>query len=335
MMRNKWKRWAVPVLCLSLLVLFLFFSGSPWAARVRHTLKRTAVKAEMKLASWRGHEPRLVSIAGHLNEPGVQIQALDSRSGWATLTGNDGRFVLPDVMWYPGASYELVISRDEFTGRLIKVRAPETFPESGVFSVGELDVDRGAQVEIASLIGVNSITREDFDVKNRDYYKALFDKLTAGKQSDEEKIGAIHEYVACKLNYNETQWELGSPRRVLESGSEYCGHLSTAMETLNAIGGYRTRAINVIDINHPTGTHMVVEVFYDGGWHLYDPTFGVKFQRKGGQVASYRDVRLDTSLITEDLFAKFDAKFRRHLMDILPAAYATGQHHFYYFKDKP
>ena len=63
-----------------------------------------------------------------------------------------------------------------------------------------------------------------------------------------------------------------------------------AMETLIAIGGYRTRWVNVIDGKKPLGTHAVVEVFYDEGWHLYDPTFGVKFQRKDGQVASYRAV---------------------------------------------
>lgn len=334
-MRRSWKRWAVLLLCLSLFVLVLFFPGSPWAGRVRHSFKRTTVSVEMKMARWRGHEPRLVSIAGQLNGPALQVEALDSRSGWATLTGRDGRFVLRDVMWYPGASYELVISSDGSTGRLIKVRAPETFPESGVFSIGELDLSRGAEVELGSLIGVNSVTLEDFDSENSDYYKDLFDKLTAGKQSDEEKIGAINDYVASKLNYDETQWELGSPRRVLERGSEYCGHLSAAMETLVASGGYRTRAVNVIDGKNPPGTHVVVEVFYDGGWHLYDPTFGVTFQNKDGQVASYKEVRLDTSLITEKLFAKFDADFRRDVMDLLPGAYETGYHHFYYYKNKP
>ena len=332
-MRHNWRRWAVPLVCLSLFVFILFFPGSPWAARIRHTLKKTTVKAEMKLAKWRGHEPRLVSIAGQLNGAGLQIQALDSRSGWATLTSRDGRFVLPDVMWYPGASYELVISSDDSTGRLIRVRAPEAFPESGVFSVGELDADRGAQVEIASLIGVNSITREDFDAQNRDYYKDLFDKLTAGKQSDDEKIGAINEFVASKLNYDETQWELGSPRRVLDRGSQYCGHLSTAMETLLTIGGYRTRALHMSDGKNPPGTHAVVEVFYGGGWHLYDPTFGIKFN-KDRDVASYRDVRLDTSVISEDLFQKFRPKVRRQFMALLPGIYETGYHHFYYLKEQ-
>lgn len=332
-MRRRWKRWAVALLCLALFVLVLFFPGSPWAGRVRHSLKRITVKAEMKLARWQGHEPRLVSIAGQLNAPGLQVQALDSRSGWATLTGRDGRFVLPDVMWYPGASYELVISSDETTAKLIKVRAPETFPESGVFSVGELDSDRAAQVEISSLIGINAGTLEDFDSANSGYYQDLFDKLTAGKQSDEEKIGSINDYVASKLNYDER--EFGSPRRVLERGSQYCGQLSAAMQTLLVIGGYRTRAINVIDAKAPPGTHVVVEVFYDGGWHLYDPTFGVKFQNRDGQVASYKQVRLDTSVITEDLFAKFDSDVRRYLMGFLPGLYETGYHHFYYYKNKP
>jgi len=314
------------------MVLTLLLPGTPWARRIRHSLKRTTVKAEMQFASWTGHQPRFVSIAGQLKSAGLQVQALDSRSGWATLTGLDGRFVLPDVMWYPGASYELVISSDDSTGRLINVRAPETFPESGVFSVGELDADRGVQVEIASLIGVNSITREDFDLQNRDYYKDLFDKLTAGKQSDDEKIGAINDFVASKLNYDETQWELGSPRRVLDRGSQYCGHLSTAMETLLTIGGYRTRAVHMSDGKNPPGTHAVVEVFYAGGWHLYDPTFGIRFNRDR-DVASYRDVRLDTSVISEDLFQKFRPKVRRQFMALLLGIYETGYHHFYYLKN--
>ncbi|MEK6286780.1 MAG: transglutaminase-like domain-containing protein [Acidobacteriota bacterium] len=333
-MRLRWKRWSIFLVCLSLLMLILFLPGLPWAGRVRHTLKRTIVKSEMKVAGWRGHQPRLISIAGIVNTPGAQIQALDSRSGWATLAGRDGRFVLPDVMWYPGAGYELVISEDELNGKLIKVRAPDDFPDSGVFSVGELDSRRGAEIELGSLAGVNSITREDFDSANSNYYKGLFDELTAGKQSDDEKISAINDHVAGKLNYDETQWELGTPRRVLDRGSQYCGHLSTAMETLLTIGGYSTRAVHLSDGRQPPGTHAVVEVFYDGEWHLYDPTFGVKFQNEAGHVASYREVRRDPGLIREDLFVRFKPKIRRQWMALLPGIYATGYHHFYYFKVK-
>jgi transglutaminase-like putative cysteine protease len=262
----------------------------------------------------------------------VQIEALDSRSGFAALSDNEGNFVLPDELWYPGATFELVITDGTSVGRLIEVTAPRELPESGEFNIGELDLNHGARIELEPLIGFNSITLDDFDTRNREYYKELFDKLTAGKESDEERIDALNNYVAARLNYAETQWELGSPRRVLERGSQYCGHLAIAMHTLLAAGGYTARVVHMIDVKRPPGAHAVVEVFYGGGWHLYDPTFGLKFRKKDGSVASYKDVRLDTSLISEDLLARFTEKVRRELMMLLPAVYDTGYHHYFYFQ---
>jgi hypothetical protein len=331
-MHFRFKRVAIVSLAILIVLLVAFLPGAPWSARSRHTLKRAIAKTEIRLARWRGRDPRLASIAGRVNSPGMQIEALDSRSGFAGLADNEGNFVLPDVMWYPEATFELVTTDGDSAGRLIEITAPRQLPESGEFDLGELDVSHGASVDIESLIGLNSITLEDFDRRNREYYKDLFDKLTAGKQSDEERVDAINDYVATMLNYDETQRELGSPRRVLERGSQFCGHLSTAMQTLLSIGGYTTRAVHMSDGKRPPGTHAVVEVFYDGGWHLYDPTFGLKFLNKDGTVASYRDIRLDTSLISEDLFARFDEKARRQLMTLLPAVYRTGYHHFYYFR---
>jgi hypothetical protein len=332
-MRYRSKYFWIPPLALSLFVLVLFFPEAPWAGRVHHLLKRIGVRAEIKLAGWRGREPRLISIAGQLNAPGLQVQALDSKSGWAALAGPDGKFVLSDVMWYPGATYELVISADESRGRLIQVRAPETFPETGVLSIGGLDLSRATEVELDSLPGINSITVEKLDSENRDYYKALFDELTAGYQSDDQKISALNAFVASKRNLDETR-ELSSPRRVLERGSEFCGYLSTALETLVAIGGYKTRAVQMKDNNDPPGTHVAVEVFYDGAWHLYDPTYGVTFLNKDRQIASYKDVRLDTSLISEDLFQSVRRKIRRRVVEQIQRMYATGYYHLYEFGDR-
>src|SRR5258706_11420294 len=105
------------------------------------------------------------------------------------------------------------------------------------------------------------------------------------------------------------------------------------METLLAIGGYTTRAVHMSDGKKPPGTHAVVEVFYGAGWHLYDPTFGIKFN-KDGEIASYRDVRLDTSVITPVLFQKMRPKVGRQFRELLLGIYETGYHHFYYFKDE-
>lgn len=331
-MRNRLKRTVILLLAAALALLLLFLPGLPWSARNSHTLRRAVVKAEMKLAGWRGHSPRLVSISGRINAAGAEVQALDSRSGWASLADGEGNFVLRDVIWYPNARYDLAISSDEKTGRMIVVRAPEESPANASFSVGALDLNTGDSVELGSLMGISSITEEDLDVKNAEYYKDAFDKAASGTQSDEERVAAINDFVSTKLNYNETEREPGTPRLVLERGSQFCGLLSNAMRTLLATGGYRSRAVNIIDDNNPPGTHVAVEVFYGGEWHLYDPTFGVKFLRKDGQVASYRDVRLDTSLITEALFSKFEPRFRREVLALLLDAYKTGWHHYYYFK---
>jgi len=334
-MRTRWKRRVIVILAAALVLVLLFLPGLPWSARTRHSLKRAVIKGRMKLASWRGVEPRLISIAGRIDVPGARVQALDSRSGWASVADGAGNFLLRDVMWYPNAEYDLVISKDESAATMTTVRAPSTFPENGRFNVRNLGIGQGSTVDLESVAGNNSITLEDFDFKNAEYYKDLFDMLTSGKQSDEERIIAINDFVASKLNYAETEFELGSPRRVLERGSQFCGHLANAMRTLLATGGYRSRAVDIIDDNNPPGAHMVVEVFYAGGWHVYDPTYGVTFKSKDGEVASYRDVRLDPSLIADDLFAKLDTNVRSQVLALLRGCYRTGSYHLYDFKSKP
>jgi hypothetical protein len=183
----------------------------PWAARVGHSLRRTIVKAEMTLARWEGHEPRLASIAGRASTPGAEIYAVDSRSGWATLADREGRFLLPDVMWYPRATFELVMTTNGENGKLVSVTGPEKLPVDGGFDVEAIDFEQGREVNLSSLPGANALTRMGYDQENARYYKELFDKLTAGSESDDEQVDSINEFVAGKLNYEETQWELGSP----------------------------------------------------------------------------------------------------------------------------
>ena len=302
------------------------------SAHYRHKLKRTIVKAEMTWAKWRGDEPRLVSISGRVDARGLQVEALDSRSGWAALSDNEGNFVLPDLMWYPNASYEIVVSSDEKSGRLIEVTAPAQFPDGGRFHVGRLDLSKSRDVDLPNLPGLSSIAYTNYDSQNSDYYKELFDRLTSGKNSDEKKVAAINDYVATKFNPQQTQWEMGSPRRILEQGSQYCGHLSAAMETLLVAGNFRAREIYMIDGKDPLGSHVVVEVFYGGKWHLYDPMFGVKVENKDGTVASYEEIRLDSGLISEELFSGVEARVRAQLVALLIGIYDSGYHHFFQVK---
>jgi transglutaminase superfamily protein len=328
------KRAAVVLLSLAFLCAVLLLPVFPWSARCRYALNRVVVKAEMRLAKWRGAPPRLVSLSGKVSIPAAQIQAIDSRSGWATLADREGNFILPEVMWYPGASYDLVVTSDAVAARLVRVVAPRTYPATGVLDVGELDLNAGREISLANTLGLNSVTYDNYDHKNEGYYKDLFDSLTAQKQSDQQKIEAINDYVATKLNYEETKPEMGSPRLVLERGSQYCGHLTTAMAAILGAGGYKHRRVTVIDDADRRTSHAVVEVFYEGEWHLFDPTFGVAFKDARERIVNYRDLRLDQSPISEDLFSKFKPKFRRRLLSWMPNVYKTGFHHCYQFKSR-
>jgi hypothetical protein len=88
-MRIVRKGIVIALLGTSVVLLASSLPGLPWSANLHHTIKRIIVKSEIKLARWRGKPPRSMSIAGRPNVPAAQIQALDSRSGWAALASSD------------------------------------------------------------------------------------------------------------------------------------------------------------------------------------------------------------------------------------------------------
>jgi len=193
------------LLLLSLITLILYFLGFPLSAHMRHKIRKIITKAEITFSKLRGYEPRLISISGSTGVPGAHVQALDSRSGWATFCDIEGRFTLADVLWYPGATYDLVVSTDDDKGNIVEVRAPSSFPASGVLDAGTLSLNSLDEVDLSDLPGINSFSNQYFDLANRDYYRSIFDEITRAKNTDEEKIDAINDYMATRLNYNETR----------------------------------------------------------------------------------------------------------------------------------
>jgi hypothetical protein len=331
-MRARFKVLLVVTTLALLLSAVLFLPVFPWSARCRHSLSKAWVKSEIRLARWRGHEPRLAAITGSVSVAGASVEALDSVSGWATIADSEGRFTLPDVMWYPGAAFDLVVSTDSDKHVRIRVTAPDHLSESNTFDAGKLDVEKGEPIDPAATPGINSITWRDYDRANFSYYKNVFDRLTAGRESDHDRLEAITRHISAMLNYEETTREQTTPRDTLERGSGFCGSLALAFATVAEAGGYRTRTVDIIDNLVDRNTHVLAEVYYDHGWHLYDPTYGVVFKNEEGKAASYREIRLDASLVREDLFHSLDPRVMRWLLGWLPKAYGSGFHHYYRFR---
>jgi hypothetical protein len=88
------------------------------------------------------------------------------------------------------------------------------------------------------------------------------------------------------------------------------------------------------DGKNPLGSHIVVEVFYAGRWHLYDPMFGVKVENKDGTVASYEESCLEPGSISEELFPGVEPRVRAQLVPLLVGIYDSGYHHFFQIRKK-
>jgi hypothetical protein len=260
---------------------------------------------------------------------GVEVEVLDSVSGWASLTDADGSFIVRDVIWYPRASYDLLMAANDYQVRRFSFSAPDQPVDSGILNVGEIDFDSACKASFEETRGRNSVTLIGYDQSNHDYYRELFNELTEGISSDEERIRAICRYVSSKLNYDDTYARGATPRDVLEHGSRWSGRLSLAMAMIVETGGYETRILDLIDGTEHSIPHMVIEIYYGDQWHIFDPSLGPDFRAKAGPGASYRSLRLDPSLCSAVIIPPQLLAKTGHREGWLSGLYRSGLHHAY------
>lgn len=325
-----------------IILVITFMPGLPWSAKSIHFVKKLRAKAEMKVSTWRGTPPGLIGLTGRIVDRrqalrGAEVEVLDSVSGWASLTDEQGKFVLQDVIWYPQASYTVLIKPNHYQARQANVTAPSTYPEGGVLNIGELGFDKGCQIDTTDLPGKNSISYIENDRDNLAYYKKLFNDLTAGKQTDEEKLDAISRFVASKLLPYESarpdpKIKTGSPRHSLENGSHYCGNLALAMAVIAEAGNYKARMLDLIDSSSQPSAHMVTEIYYGEKWHLYDPIIGSSVRIKERRVLSYKEVRLEMDFKSQRAIPEHLPQIPIHQNNWIANLYGSGSHHYYYLR---
>jgi Transglutaminase-like superfamily len=336
-----WKRSITRSIAFLIVMLFvitvLFWPTLPWSAQYRKSLRRTIAKVRIVLADWQDNQPREVSLTGRLIGNGAFSQALkgaevvatESSSGYASMSDSDGRFVLPHLIWYPGAEYNLTITADEYHIRQLSVRAPSTVPPNKSIDVGDLlfeEARRSPMIE-------RPVRYLTYDSENDDYYQRLFKRLTAGAGTDHEKIDAVSKYIRTRHNPNENAWSFKCARQIIERGAPHCSNLAFAMAIVVAAGGYPARSIHTSDSPEYLHTHVQVEVFYGDGWHLYDPTYGIFFLDGTDTIASYEQLRLHPELITGAAFQGFDSKTVNEVLQWMPKAISSGFNQIYEVKN--
>lgn len=116
---------------------------------------------------------------------------------------------------------------------------------------------------------------------------------------NEKKLILINEWIYQNIKPGLTQGE-ATPEDVLEQRIGACGNNSVLMIAMANELGIEGRIINLWNIPSIGGGHSVVEFFYDGKWHLFDPTNGAYYTNNGvitGDIASFEDIRKNPDIV--------------------------------------
>ncbi len=112
------------------------------------------------------------------------------------------------------------------------------------------------------------------------------------------------------------------PDSILGTQAGICGHAALTLAAIIQHFGYSVRSVQFY-YTTPDGSpdsHIAAEVFYDGGWHYFDPTFGVFWTEPAGGVLGITDTRAGggtehkddvsfTNLVEDPWFAGDDTAF--------------------------
>jgi len=236
----------------------------------------------------------VTTVTGTLPASFVRVSMRPSASKWSSFTNSDGRFVLRDVGLREGETVTIVAEGGD--GRRTAVSSIVPAPDaSGTSDLGVLDASALKPIDETS--GTDAFVRQPFDRPNLDWYRGAAAALTAGLPTDRARVSAIHDFVAGRYGRPADNGPTDNARRTIEAGTLYSGPLPVAMATLTQALEYPTRLVTVSDAQPGGPEHTVVEVFYDGRWHLFDPAFGVVALNDVGEIANLEDIARDPALV--------------------------------------
>lgn len=288
-----------------------------------------------KLAHQIGVSPKEIVITGKTNVAGCLVNLVNPNSKWSVLADSEGHFKLPEITWYPGKNYCLKLSLENNKSFQTEIFAPWEYPESGNLDLGFIDL--ALALKNQSLKQQPSYNLIPFDTKNKEYYEQLYSNITSNICGEEEKIMALTKFVCQKrVAKKKVSIDIWTPRQLLEPTEPFsytCGELSSALAHLAYAGNFKINYIDMILDKDPTQrpyTHVVTEIYYQGKWHLYDPTFGTAYRNEKGEIASYQEIRLNPKILDNPIRLYPEAKLHTNWLHNL---YAEGVHQNFSFSE--
>ena len=290
-----WRR-STAVACAAAMLLTVSWSIITGSPVVAHKISRFVARTAASIEGSRRGDARLVTLRGVVTEPGARIDVLDSVSGWAGIADANGVFVVLDVEWRRRDRCSLVVSSGGVS-RAIAVRLPTEWPADGIVDLGDLSLEHAPAEPTGVVQGITSVTyvrNPELDVA---YFSGVFDGASAGAQTRQGQLEAVNAFVAARYSPAWTAESAGEPREVLATGSAQSGPLARLMATLCYAKGYEVRLVDVVDGVYERRAHVIVEVYYEGDWHAFDPSFGIVPHDGSDRVASLALLRQRPELI--------------------------------------
>ena len=163
--------------------------------------------------------------------------------------------------------------------------------------------------------------------------KSIFPDGTGGL-TDEQKGIAILRYASSALELKNNG---GSATKIIKEGYAICGGLSHVHRVLCRMVGLPSRYIGAFNLRPIMGSHAISEVYYDGKWHLLDPTFGLFFYSREaydgtGEIASFHDLVMSADrwtafkVVEQPWIGRYDAAVRSHGVAAVEADYLKDRY---------
>lgn len=274
---------AAAVVIVALTVLFV--AATPPGRSVQRAT-RQSIRFVASAVTGLPADPKLVVLAGRGVAPHARVDVFGSRSGLATFADAEGRFTLPGVAWRPGQKYRIAVSQDCQTASVSLVVAPQAPSDRGILDLGTLPDADGQMVALDEVAGLNSFAVVDF--QDDAYLAGVVRAVTVTAATDTDRVKALDAFVASL--YDPMAIDRRSPHETVALGSGRASDLNDALAAMARVAGYRARLVDVGDPEHPGLTYPLVEVSFDGAWHVFDPATATRFSTDDGRVPSFEEV---------------------------------------------
>jgi len=123
-------------------------------------------------------------------------------------------------------------------------------------------------------------------------YKVITSKVTRGLKTDEQKALKLMEYVHRHVVTNQAGYKIidKHPFNDLIRNVGVCDQVANTLITLARKAHIKGRLIFLRGYQE-SSRHSVCDLYIDGEFRVFDPTFEMVFIKRGGDIATFKDIQ--------------------------------------------